>query len=102
MVDSGHVKKATIRGEAVDATDSDGHQVSAVTPSNQDELIKRLLAEGATVDVKPVGGNLALNVLFQLLPILLIAAIWFIFMRQMQGGARGAMGFGKSKAKLLT
>jgi cell division protease FtsH len=102
MVDTGHVKKATLRGEAVEASDSEGKTVTAVTPSNQDELIKRLLAEGAIVDVKPAGGNLALNVLFQLLPILLIAAIWFIFMRQMQGGARGAMGFGKSKAKLLT
>ena len=102
MVDSGHVKKATLRGETVEASDSDGKIVTAVTPSNQDELVKRLLAEGAVLDVKPAGGNLALNVLFQLLPILLIAAIWFIFMRQMQGGARGAMGFGKSKAKLLT
>ena len=102
MVDSGHVKKATLRGETVEASDSDGKTVTAVTPSNQDELVKRLLAEGAVLDVKPAGGNLALNVLFQLLPILLIAAIWFIFMRQMQGGARGAMGFGKSKAKLLT
>ena len=102
MVDTGHVKKATLRGETVEASDSDGKTVTAVTPSNQDELVKRLLAEGAVLDVKPAGGNLALNVLFQLLPILLIAAIWFIFMRQMQGGARGAMGFGKSKAKLLT
>jgi len=102
MVDSGHVKKATLRGDTVEASDADGKTVTAVTPSNQDELVKRLLAEGAVLDVKPAGGNLAINVLFQLLPILLIAAIWFIFMRQMQGGARGAMGFGKSKAKLLT
>jgi cell division protease FtsH len=36
------------------------------------------------------------------LPILLILGVWIFFMRQMQGGSRGAMGFGKSKAKLLT
>jgi cell division protease FtsH len=102
MVDSGHVKKATLRGEMVEANDGDGKSYTAVTPANQDELVKRLLAEGAVLDVKPAGGNLALNMLFQLLPIILIAVIWFIFMRQMQGGARGAMGFGKSKAKLLT
>src|ERR1700733_1905654 len=64
MVDSGHVKKATLRGETVEASDADGKPVTAVTPSNQDELIKRLLAEGAQVDVKPAGGNLALNILF--------------------------------------
>ncbi len=33
---------------------------------------------------------------------LLILGVWLFFMRQMQGGSRGAMGFGKSKAKLLT
>jgi cell division protease FtsH len=102
MVDAGRVKKATLAGERVEAADSDGHTVTAVTPSNQDDLVKRLLAEGAVVDVKPASGNTALALLFQLLPILVLAAIWFIFMRQMQGGARGAMGFGKSKAKLLT
>jgi cell division protease FtsH len=102
MVDAGHVKKATLRGEMVEANDGDGKSYSAITPVNQDELVKRLLAAGAVLDVKPAGGNLAVNMLFQILPIILIAAIWFIFMRQMQGGARGAMGFGKSKAKLLT
>jgi cell division protease FtsH len=38
----------------------------------------------------------------QLLPILLVVGVWLFFMRQMQGGAKGAMGFGKSKARLLT
>ena len=37
-----------------------------------------------------------------MLPILLLIGVWIFFMRQMQGGARGAMGFGKSKARLLT
>jgi cell division protease FtsH len=42
------------------------------------------------------------TILINLLPILLIVGVWIFFMRQMQGGARGAMGFGKSKARLLT
>jgi len=37
-----------------------------------------------------------------MIPILLLIGVWVFFMRQMQGGARGAMGFGKSKARLLT
>ncbi|MBV9510381.1 MAG: ATP-dependent zinc metalloprotease FtsH, partial [Caulobacteraceae bacterium] len=47
-------------------------------------------------------GITALGVLVQLLPVILIIAMTFLIMRQMQGGARGAMGFGKSKARLLT
>ena len=43
-----------------------------------------------------------MQILLQLLPILLLIGVWIFFMRQMQGGARGAMGFGKSKARLLT
>ena len=42
------------------------------------------------------------SILVNLLPIVLLLGVWFFFMRQMQGGARGAMGFGKSKAKMLT
>ena len=102
LIDSGHVKKALIRGEAVDATDGDGKVVTANTPYNQDELVKRLERENADIQVKSTGGITPLGLLMNLLPVILIAAVWFFFMRQMQGGARGAMGFGKSKAKLLT
>jgi cell division protease FtsH len=101
-VDSGQVKHAILRSDSVEASEADGKTYSAVTPGNQDELVKRLLAEGANIEVKPAGGITPLGLLINLLPIILIGAIWFFFMRQMQGGARGAMGFGKSKAKLLT
>ena len=100
-VDAGQVKHVLLRSDSVEA-DVNGKTYAAVTPANQDELVKRLLAEGANIEVKPAGGITALGLLINLLPIILIAAIWFFFMRQMQGGARGAMGFGKSKAKLLT
>src|SRR6185369_5089761 len=42
------------------------------------------------------------SVLINSLPILLLIGVWIFFLRQMQGGARGAMGFGRSKARLLT
>jgi cell division protease FtsH len=45
---------------------------------------------------------LLMTIITTLLPVILIIAIWIFFMRQMQGGGRGAMGFGKSKARLLT
>ena len=42
------------------------------------------------------------SVLLSWFPMILLIAVWIFFMRQMQGGKGGAMGFGKSKAKLLT
>ena len=101
-VDSGRIKAATIHGEIVDARDSDGKTYTTVTPMNQDDLLQRLGKTGADIDVKPANQVTLLSVLLQSLPILLLVGVWIFFMRQMQGGARGAMGFGKSKARLLT
>ncbi|WP_340644570.1 ATP-dependent zinc metalloprotease FtsH [Phenylobacterium sp.] len=100
-VASGEVKKATIRGPSVEVTDGAGKTFGAMTPNNQDDLVKRLESQGADIEVKQMGGGLV-GLLVQSLPILLLVGVWIFFMRQMQGGARGAMGFGKSKAKMLT
>ncbi len=101
-IDSGQVDSAVIRGPTVEVRDSDGKAFTAVTPNNQDELVNRLEAQGADISVKPAGGITLVGVLIQALPILLLIGVWIFFMRQMQGGARGAMGFGKSKARMLT
>ncbi|MDO8323902.1 MAG: ATP-dependent metallopeptidase FtsH/Yme1/Tma family protein, partial [Phenylobacterium sp.] len=100
-VSSGEVKKATIRGPSVEVTDASGKSFAAMTPNNQDDLVKRLESQGADIEVKQMGGGLV-GLLVQSLPILLLVGVWIFFMRQMQGGARGAMGFGKSKAKMMT
>ncbi|MDZ4054923.1 MAG: ATP-dependent zinc metalloprotease FtsH, partial [Phenylobacterium sp.] len=100
-VSSGEVKKATIRGPSVEVTDAAGKSFAAMTPNNQDDLVKRLESQGADIEVKQMGGGLV-GLLVQSLPILLLVGVWIFFMRQMQGGARGAMGFGKSKAKMMT
>jgi cell division protease FtsH len=102
QVDAGHVKKAVIHNDVADITMDDKTSESVTIPYNQDDLIKRLDAAGADVSIKSANGITALGVLIQLLPVILIIAMTFLIMRQMQGGARGAMGFGKSKAKLLT
>jgi cell division protease FtsH len=100
-VNSGEVRSAEIRGSAVMVKDQSGKTFTAVTPSNQDDLVKRLEGQGADIQVKSAGGGLV-GLLLNSLPILLLIGVWIFFMRQMQGGARGAMGFGKSKAKMLT
>jgi cell division protease FtsH len=101
-VSAGEVKTAVIRGATIEIHDSSGKIFTAVTPENQDDLVKRLEGQGADIEVKPAGGFTLMGFLLQSLPILLLIGVWIFFMRQMQGGARGAMGFGKSKARLLT
>ena len=101
-VSAGEVKTANIRGDVVEVTDQGNRTFTAVTPANQDELVKRLESQGANISVKPAGAPSLLSLLLNALPILLLIGVWIFFMRQMQGGTRGAMGFGKSKARLLT
>src|SRR5512143_3491706 len=101
-VNAGEVKSAEIRGSQVEITDQGNKTYTAVTPNNQDDLVKRLEQQGANISVKSANGPSLLGFFLNALPILLLIGVWVFFMRQMQGGARGAMGFGKSKARLLT
>jgi cell division protease FtsH len=101
-VNAGQVKSAEFRGPAVVVTDQANKTFTAVTPSDQQDLTKRLEAQGSNISFKAAGGLTVVGFLLQSLPVLLLIGVWIFFMRQMQGGARGAMGFGKSKARLLT
>ena len=101
-VDQGSVKKATITGDLVDAQGGDKQSWQSLAPANQEDLVRRLNAKGANIEFKRANQLTIWSVLLQSLPLLLIVGAWFFFMRQMQGGARGAMGFGRSKARLLT
>jgi len=101
-VSTGAVKKAEISGSHIEVTDGANKVFATTTPNNQDDLVKRLESQNVDIKVKAPGGFTIGALLVQLLPILLLVGVWIFFMRQMQGGARGAMGFGKSKAKMLT
>ena len=101
-VDAGEVSRVTIDGERVLIRTRDGQQYSTVQPENAD-LTDRLLAANVAVEVRPQQTSGFLSALGLWLPFLLLIGIWIYFMNRMQGGGRGgAMGFGKSKAKLLT
>jgi cell division protease FtsH len=100
-VDAGKIKSAEIAGQTVVAKTADNKVLTVNAPMNSEELVNRMVAKNA--DVKFKSGSISfLAILVQLLPILLVVGVWLFFMRQMQGGAKGAMGFGKSKARLLT
>ena len=74
-----------------------------LVPMNDPTLTKRLLDQHVMVNVREKDEvPFFLSVLISWFPMLLLIAVWVFFMRQMQGGGKGgAMGFGKSKAKLL-
>ncbi len=101
-IDGGSVSSVEIAGPKIIVKDSAGKSFASTTPNNQEDLVKRLEARNVDIKVKPPGGMSLGTILLQLLPIIIMVGIWIFFMRQMQGGARGAMGFGKSKAKMLT
>ncbi|HEV2530168.1 ATP-dependent zinc metalloprotease FtsH [Phenylobacterium sp.] len=101
-VDAGQVKSAVFRGSTVEVHDAANKTYTSVTLNNQDDLAKSMKAQGVDMQVKAAGGFTLLGFILNSLPILLLIGVWVFFMRQMQGGARGAMGFGKSKARLLT
>ena len=101
-VDVDQITDAQVKGETVQAKDTAGHIFTATTPASQDELLKRFETHHVNIKVQSAQPSIWFMLLQTLLPILVLAGIWIFIMRQMQGGARGAMGFGKSKAKLLT
>ena len=101
-IDNGDVKSLKIHGQSLEALDRANHKLTATGPVDTGELQKHLETKQVPYDFDPPGQLTLVGILIQMLPILLLIGVWVFFMRQMQGGARGAMGFGKSKAKLLT
>jgi cell division protease FtsH len=103
-VNSGRVKSVTISGERITGVYSDnGSNFQTFSPGDPG-LVARLESKNVEIAARPEsdGSTSLVGMLISWLPMILILGVWIFFMRQMQGGSRGAMGFGKSKAKLLT
>ncbi len=103
-VNSGRVKSVTIAGNRITGTYSDnGANFQTYSPGDAG-LVGRLESKNVQIAARPEsdGSTSLVGMLISWLPMILILGVWIFFMRQMQGGSRGAMGFGKSKAKLLT
>ncbi len=99
---AGRISKVTIRGESVFGKFNDGKFFSTTAPYDP-QMVTELRKAGVNITVKPQDRGILFSILMNFLPILLLVSVWIFFMRQMQGGGKGgAMGFGKSKARLLT
>lgn len=102
-VNAGQVKEVTIQGANISGITTGDQRFVTYAPHDS-TLVQRLENKKVTIRAEPevTGSNPFVSLLVSSLPIIILIAVWIFFMRQMQGGSRGAMGFGKSKAKLLT
>jgi len=102
-VSSGSVRSVSISGQQITGIYTDkGGRFETYAPSDP-SLITKLEDKGVIIEARPPSDGSALgSFLFTWLPMFVILGVWIFFMRQMQGSSGKAMGFGKSKAKLLT
>jgi cell division protease FtsH len=101
-VDSGRVSGVTISGPEISGSLTDGRPFQTYSP-NDPTLVSRLTQKGVNFSAKAPSDGMPwyLALLVNWLPLIIVMAAWFFLSRQMQGANGRAMGFGKSKAKLL-
>ncbi len=106
QVNQGHVQSVTIRGEEISgqyATSAGKREPRFKTyAANYPDLVKDLRAKGVEIQITPQKDSSLVSALVMYGPLILLVAIWFVIMRQMQAGGNKALSFGKSRAKLLT
>ena len=103
QVESGDMHEVTIEGNNLYGVTRNNIAVKSYMPQGSD-IVEILRENNVRIQARPDESNSPgiFSVLIGWIPMLLFIAIWIFFMRQMQGGGRnGAMGFGKSRAKLL-
>jgi len=102
-VDKNNVRDVVIQGPEIHGTFNNGSTFQTYAP-NDPTLVKRLYDGKVSITAKPPGDNVPwfVSLLVSWLPFIALIGVWIFLSRQMQGGAGKAMGFGKSRAKMLT
>lgn len=100
---SGHVADVLIRGDQILGRFVDGRQFSSYAPPHDAGLVERLMAHNVRIKAAPPEENAPsfFHILLSWFPMLLLVGVWIFFLRQMQNGTGRAMGFGKSRARLM-
>jgi cell division protease FtsH len=102
-VDQGHVHDLTVDGQQVKGKMSDGSAFHTTVPLNYPDMVKTLRDKGVVISFRDVNsGSLPLQLLGTWAPLILLGALWFFMIRQMQTGGNKALSFGKSRARLLS
>jgi cell division protease FtsH len=102
-VDQGKVKDVVIQGPEIHGTYTDGRGFATYAP-NDPTLVQRLYNKQVTITARPLQDNMPwfVSLLVSWLPFIALIGVWIFLSRQMQGAGGKALGFGKSRAKLLT
>ena len=102
-VDQGRVRDVVIQGPEIRGTFANGTSFQTYAP-NDPGLVQKLYNKGVSITARPLTDNVPwfVSLLVSWLPFIALIGVWIFLSRQMQGGAGKAMGFGKSRAKLLT
>ncbi|MFK7753473.1 MAG: ATP-dependent zinc metalloprotease FtsH [Sedimentitalea sp.] len=101
-VEGGEVTQATLDGEQIRFRGADGQDYVTIKPEDA-EITNLLIENDIPIRAEKQQQSGFQSFLITLLPFLLLIGVWVYFMNRMQGGGKGgAMGFGKSKAKMLT
>ena len=100
--EAGNISEVNIIGNHVEGYLDDGRPFTTYSP-NYPNLVDKLNENGVKISAEPADKSMHpfLSILLSWFPMLLLIGVWIFFMRQMQGGGGKALGFGKSKAKLL-
>ena len=101
-VDQGNVKEVTINAQEVRGQLKDGTNFNTVAPANYPDMIKDLRGKDVKISIRDVTNGSWPTWLLNLAPLVLLAALWFFMIRQMQTGGNKALSFGKSRARLLS
>ena len=101
-VENGEVQNVTLDGEKILFRGSDGQEYITIKPTGA-EITDKLIDNNVAVNAKAQEQSGLAAIVMTFLPFLLLIGVWIYFMNRMQGGGKGgAMGFGKSRAKMLT
>ncbi len=102
-IDQGRVRDVVIQGPEIHGTYTDGHSFNTYAP-NDPSLVQRLYSKQVTITARPLQDNVPwfVSLLMSWLPFIALIGVWIFLSRQMQGAGGKALGFGKSRAKLLT
>jgi len=104
-VDQGTIRELTVNGMEVRGKHKDGTAFHTTAPSNYftPEMLKNLQSKGVSITFRDINsGSLPLQLLGTWAPLILLGALWFFMIRQMQTGGNKALSFGKSRARLLS
>ncbi|MEZ5844234.1 MAG: ATP-dependent zinc metalloprotease FtsH [Hyphomicrobiaceae bacterium] len=103
-VEAKQVAEVEIKGTRINGRRNDNSRFRTFAPQSDPAMLESLRKNDVKIRVQPTEEEVGsiMSVLISWFPMLILIAVWVFFMRQMQSGSGRAMGFGKSKAKLLT